>query len=292
MIMIRSPRQDRVTQGTIFCGGISEGYDNKPVWGVVITARCDTAQEKTPIVNYLPLVCIEDWLHQSGGRLVIDKAISDITAEFKNLLTQRALSHSLLEVHAISDLVSVHFPEPDRPATNKKEERENKQALQARGIARELNDLKSCIAEPALDGNQITVILQKNRKAVHAVVENLISNKLAGFYFIPNIGEITEYQSRLGYVIHLREVRHMSMKTANALLNGISIDDALTREIVDLNFSTFDFAFPVAEITSPWIEHLMQSFCNLFGRIGLTDIDKSITSSIVASISPLSEETV
>lgn len=288
--MFTLPRLDRITQGTIFCGGVAEGYDGKPVWGVVITARCDAVHDKTPIINYLPLVRVEDWLSRNGGLLAIEKALSDTLAGFKNMLTHRSLSHSLMEVYPLSELAAVHFPEVSAPYASKKEEKEAQLALNARRLAADFEILESC--QSARIPDAVKRAVRTHRKVIHTLAENLVGQKIAGYYYVPDIGGLTDHQSALGYVIHLREVRYIGRMTANVLAKGLSREDSIDRKITELAFDAFDFAFPVSELVSPWIEHLMQTFCSLFGRIGVTDIDKSLAALISGAVAPDCEENV
>ena len=39
--------------------------------------------------------------------------------------------------------------------------------------------------------------------------------------------------------------------------------------------NSYNLALPIGQVRSPNIEHLMQAFSTLFGRIGLTDLDES-----------------
>jgi len=42
-----------------------------------------------------------------------------------------------------------------------------------------------------------------------------------------------------------------------------------------IDFTLTDFAMPIGEIVSPYVEHLLQTFSHLFGRIGLPDPDRA-----------------
>jgi hypothetical protein len=53
---ILKPTLGLLSQGTIFSCASAEDYPDCLVHGLVITARCDIAQSKVPIFNYLPVV--------------------------------------------------------------------------------------------------------------------------------------------------------------------------------------------------------------------------------------------
>lgn len=281
--MVSEPRMGRITQGTIFCGGYAEDYSSLPVWGVIITARCDTTHEKTPIVNYLPIVTMEDWLLGHGGILSIDREVSEVSNRFKNLLVKRQLSGSLLEVHSPDEIAKLHFPVP-AVLNNQKAIKEAKDAEVANETASWLNQLQHCLASPLPNRSAIQNALVGCRKSVEAVVKDLIAHKLAGYYFLPTLGGLTEMPSQKGYVVLLREVHHVPRPGVSQLVKGISRDFATAARIPGLCFDCFDFVYPVAELISPWTEHLMQFFCNTFGRIGLADIDKKVLAQILGDM--------
>jgi hypothetical protein len=59
---------------------------------------------------------------------------------------------------------------------------------------------------------------------------------------------------------------------------------------VHLSFTHSDFAMPIGELTSPQVEHLLQTFSFLFGRIGLPDPGKESVAAL-CGIRPSTTET-
>ncbi|QGZ66948.1 hypothetical protein [Paraburkholderia acidisoli] len=281
--MISKPRMGRITQGTVFCGACAEEYPGRPAWGVVITARCDTTHEKTPIVNYLPAVTVEDWLQSHGGLLSIDREFLEVKNKYRNLLVKKQLSESLLDVHSPMQIAENNFPFPDESLGNRAQ-KERKDAEDARGFAARLQTLGDCLVTPLPNREGIGSILPTCSKNVEAVVKELVSHRLSGYYFLPSLGSVTERASCRGYVVLLREVHHIPRRTVPHLTSGVTADDIDAVATRSLRFDCFDFAYPVAELQSPWTEHLMQMFCNLFGRIGVADADKALVAQIVSDL--------
>jgi len=272
----------RITQGTIFCGGHAEHYSGLPVWGLVITARCDTVHEKTPIVNYLPVVTIEDWLRGHGGLLTLDREEADVRNRFKNLLAKQQLSASLLEVHSPEEIARLHFSVHAELGSSKAT-KEAREAQEAKDIATWLDRLQQCL-HSSLPNSTIQTNVTRCRKSVEAVVKDLLTCRIPDDYFLPTLGELTEKPSKKGYVVLLREVHHMPREGVMQLIQGISRDKANLTSTRGLCFDCFDFIYPIAELMSPWTEHLMQSFCNLFGRIGVADINKNALHQIIGDM--------
>src|SRR6185437_14404396 len=100
----------KVTQGTIFCCARAEDYIGCQVHGLVITARCDVANDKTPIFNYLPVVSMHDWLDRDGGTLLASRIANDAINTFENELKKAGHSPSILETESLIDITQTLFP--------------------------------------------------------------------------------------------------------------------------------------------------------------------------------------
>jgi hypothetical protein len=279
-----------MTQGTIFCGACAEGYQATPVWGLVITARCDTAHDKVIVVNYLPVVRVEDWFRRQGGAIVLEKSLLELKTKFAGLLKKNELSDSLLEVYLPSKIAEDYFPPLNGRPANNKERSQQADSEKASALANEIADVTRALQTNHLHTPYQHSLLANKTSITQAVVTELISHKQSGYYFLPEIGELTEHPSPYGYVVLLREVRTIYRETAQLVIEGLSkstIDPG--KEPTGLSFDIFDFAYPIAEVRSPWIEHLLQIFCTMFGRIGLDDIDKKMATTIAKSVFSIKE---
>ncbi|MCU9955957.1 hypothetical protein OEJ37_21580 [Burkholderia sp. BKH01] len=214
--------------------------------------------------------------------LSIDREYAETRNRYKNLLAKKQLSDSLLDVHSPSQVAELNFPFPEE-STGQKAVKERKDAEDARAIASRLTEFDDCLTSPLPNRRAIGPLLPSCLRAVEAVVKDLVSHKLAGYYFLPTLGELTEQASEKGYVVLLREVHHIPRETVRRLMSGVT-QDVFDPAVQSLRFDCFDFAYPVAELQSPWTEHLMQVFCNLFGRIGVADADKGLVAQIVTNL--------
>lgn len=288
--MISLPRMGRMTQGTVFCGACADGYEALPVWGLVITARCDTAHDKVIVVNYLPVVRMEDWLGRHGGLLVLEKLQQDLRNKFVALLKKKNLSDSLLDVYAPSDIANDHFPTLGRDPVNNKERADEADRRKALDIASELAAVTAVLQKSPPEIPCPISLLTGRTAITQSILADLMSHKISGYYYLPNIGELTEHPSKHGYVAILREVRTIYRETARLIIEGLSRDKLDgDRTYTGLTFDVFDFLYPIAELQSPWIEHLLQVFCTMFGRIGLEDPDRSKALAIAESVFPPQE---
>lgn len=281
--MLKKPSLGRITQGTIFCGGVAEDYPVSPVWGLIITARCDTTHEKVPVVNYLPVVRVEDWCEHHGAFILADRVRADLYNRFKKVLERRDLSESLLQVQTYSKIVELNFPRHD-PAKNKKEEAENRDTDTAASLAAQLRAAEDILASSVTTLQKVSAICEAGRSHSQKLFQDLIAGQLAGYYFLPQLPDGTEHASSLGHVVILREIHHLPRNAARDLAGGL--DEGMALAVRALRCEPFGLACPIAELVSPWTEHLMQAFCNLFGRIGVTDPDKSRATHFVKTLLP------
>ncbi len=102
----------------------------------------------------------------------------------------------------------------------------------------------------------------------------LAAQRLAGYYFLDRLEPDGDNN---GFVALLREVQSIPRCAAVAVADGL--DASLFADICKaepllggrLQISEDSLAMPVGILLSPNLEHLMQSFSLLFGRIGIAD---------------------
>ncbi|WP_321844607.1 hypothetical protein [Paraburkholderia bannensis] len=107
--MFDSPLEGEFTQGTVFSCAYAENYPVVGVLGLVITARCDAAQEKVPVFSYVPVVSMHRWMLHDGALVFLDRVEADLMNTVGNALRDFSLSESLLKTHELSDIYEAHF---------------------------------------------------------------------------------------------------------------------------------------------------------------------------------------
>lgn len=271
--MLSRPRLGKITQGTVFTAAVADEYRGHPVWGIVITARCDTAHGKTRYLNYVPVVRLEDWILREGGLVLMERLLEDCKNRFVTLLESKGLNGSLIQVHSPLHVAETHFPAPAMQKT-KRAEKETKDASTARGLAERIQSLSQDLMSNAINIPSAQALIGREPKFAEAIVKDLVNKKFTSFYFLPSLGDETEFPSSHGYVTLVREVRRIPARITARLAKGIAADERDVGQAEDLSFDTFDFALPIAQIQSPWIEHFMQTFSSTFSRIGVADPEK------------------
>ena len=268
---IEKPKLGQVTQGTIYTAAAAENYVGFPTWGLCITARCDIAHEtKTEVFNYVPLVRYEDWLLVDGYRILFNRIKLEEIGKLKSALSQAEFSSSVLETYSPSVVVNKFFSYSNIHDKRKK-------LHDSASLVEEIQELQK---KSSISVDQLKKICATSSKINDKLAKDLWGNQLSGYYFLKEIGE-TEHKSNCGYVALLREIHHISRQAAALIGGGITADESREKNIMSMNFSVMDFSYPVAKVASPWIEHLMQQFSNLFTRIGLPDAPESTLSPLL-----------
>jgi hypothetical protein len=267
----------KITQGTVFSCAEASRYAGCEVYGLTITARCDVAQQKYPVLNYLPLVRLKDWLRRDGLDILVEQERSEQDGRLKSILRQANLSDALPMAISLEQIQMTHFP-PDEGSKGQRKTSEN--------FSLYLSEVRQFEAVGHKgDPNLLFKWFLENRKhKIEEIVKRLSRHSVLGHYLLESLYEKNDEIS--GYVCLLREVFTLPRNVAERLGKGLDREtyvkicgDMLPGQ--GLAFSTDDLAMPIIEIGSPTIEHILQSFSNLFGRIGVADPVESIIGNII-----------
>lgn len=276
---IGSVRAGEMTQGVIFAGATADHYKQCQLYGIVITARCDVAQSKVPLLNYLPIVRWEDWIARDGRLILCQRALSDRLETIKSALRDKKHSPDILSLHPAKKIVETFFPVTVNGKIDKTRERLDR-------VLGELEVLDKLLARPANESHTTQQIISTVRKNYENFTREVFSQKVAGYYFLPSVTNASG--DGLGYVVLLRQVATLPTALSTAIGEGCDRDQyhalcsADSQCIGRLDLETSDFAYPVGKLRSPEIEHLMQTFSLLFGRIGIADYEQTYLNRLLA----------
>ena len=258
---ISNPRKNELSQGYIFTGALAENYHGCAVHGIVITARCDVANNKVRLLNYLPIVTFNDWLRFDGRIIVCERLRNSALGKMKACLTDIGLDSQILDGVEISVIRKAHF-EPH--LSIKKYEKKVKLFDEAS------EDIGLCDRALENNGPEFEALIERNPKIVRSLADELINYKLGGYYFLENLDAYGEESS--GYVVLLRQISTLPFHVAERVVAGFYLKTILSNEpnlARYLSNSVHELALPIGCLNSPNIEHLMQAFSALFGRIGI-----------------------
>src|SRR5262249_11838328 len=208
-------------------------------------------------------VSLRDWWHMDGAALLLDRALRDQMSALRDILKTAGHADSILSVQAPRTVIDTLFPETTVSSGLKTRNR-------ALAIVTAIEEIASCKLPLATE--QLSNVCNTFSKSRRALMDELLKGRLAGFYFVP----VIEFDGPDdGFVVLLREVRHLPRAVAGAVGAGLirPLDDSgLATFMPHLSFVGDDFAMPIGQLPSPLTEHVMQSFTMLFSRIGLEDL--------------------
>lgn len=268
--MLRPLDPGEFVQGTIFTCGLSESYPDVPALGMLITARCDTAQDKAAVYNYIPIVPVEAWIGKDGLELVAKRALADGLGKMKSALSDAGMAQSII------DFVEYDMILGELSAGSSKQEKSIADRFaKAVKAVRSASEILEKIERTTADSLSF---LDANDGLYKGVIKELLTNALPEFHYLErsDIGEKTR-----GYVALMREIRFISAALGKKIAVGLdaeefkSLAETFSPGLNHIRFSAErDFAMPLSCVASPFIEFIMQRFANLFSRIGVTDIPK------------------
>ena len=273
---IVQPKLGEIDQGVIFSCGRAEDYEGCGVYGLVITARCDIANDKTSIFNYLPIVELDAWIGRDGGLIVADQLLRMAAGYLRNILKTNNYSPSILDVEEPRKVLEIIFPADSKEKKTKSiREKFLKQVEQ-------YETARSCL-KGEIGKKEIVNLFELHKPTKEKIIKELVNQKVAGYYFL---NKIEPNGNDIGYVVLLREIEHLPQRIAVRIAEGIDYPayKILVAEKTafgeTLDFDVLEFAMPVGKLDSPILEHLMQQFDLLFSRIGVADPDPDYISNI------------
>lgn len=246
----------QATQGTIFCGGMSHIYGNHiSVWGVIISARCDIANAKSPVYYYLPVVKWEDFKRMELPDIIIENAINSEKRSLKKALSKANLSDSIIDIN---------LDAADRETLiGSIQDKNQRKSLQKKFL--HLDSLIAC------DKNNTEVLLELCKETINNVFTDLSDNKNASYYLI-------EDKETGVLVVRLRELRRISPHFMKSLGRGIQVPfiDSSTIKSEVATLDDGELYMPLYNMKSPYIEHLVQRYVYQFDRIGVDNFHSNL----------------
>lgn len=290
--------KNSLDQGTVIYGIKSDKYPAFPCYGIIITARCDIAQNKIPKYHYLVAVDASSWFSSKHGyQLVYSKTIADKMKTVCDKATALELDGQTLLSTSTEQLEIIL--------------QDKKQQLSGdRKAIKKVDELYACIqkytqvAQIESDDVHRKKAIKSNTKSAITYIKDIDSGKLHHYYFLPQTAYLDNGVKSKGLIVDLLEIRSLSLldakKIANPFSSGILYSDLPSfpdrEELIQMEHSDktlnqlaeyfrlkrsfwleteSDFVGVEGTIQSPWCEHLMQRFSNVFVRIGLENPSES-----------------
>jgi dGTP triphosphohydrolase len=259
-------------QGVIINGCVAEDYPDSDVFGVIITPRCDIDNKKVSTIHYLPMVSLEDWLNNDYVKRYQKDARKKILNTMRKSLSDCKISTNILDGNlSTGDILKAAEP----LSSNKKEYDKFKSDLDE---YINLKDFFYC-------KNNISKWTEGK-----TFLNEICKWKNASYYILEDWDDETKYK-----IILLRDIRRLEFNLALRLKTGIveqnlSDDDLRRNDIHKEKESTILRRYrTLAQIKSPFIEHIVQMFFYNFGRIGVDNHEDNLKEKIIGNLNKITK---
>jgi hypothetical protein len=228
-----------------------------------MTARCDLEHGKANVINYLPIIPFQDFLHRNLAYSLANKTAKEIEQEVVRALKEKGVPSSCIATFPLQRIVDKETTGSQRKTLT--------QRLELFETAKAILDTKSA---PSIE--LVRQILAKAAKPAKVLTANLIKQQISEFYFLESV-DLHE-SPREGFVVLVRYMQTMPTEVLEKIACGLGKEDAHCVEGAadHLNFDYDPIAMVVGVLRSPDMEHLAQHFASLFTRVGLEDQSENV----------------
>lgn len=245
-------------QGSIINNCYAEAYDGCNVFGLIITPRCDLENNaKISTVHYLPIVRFEDWCNIYLKKLCAEKISSEIRKKLNTTLNECRIDSSLIDTIDKNNLITIieeHFSMPVKKLS---------------GFKVMYNDYLLSLK----DNNNKDIHTKYLNGFISSKMRDLVDNNLHSCYLLESWENDKEF-----FVVLLRDVRRITRNIFLKISKELTVGDINDVNILKHNDLVVagdeeEFVCVQAQIKSPFVEHIIQSFFYNFGRVGVDRID-------------------
>lgn len=268
---------DSMTQGSVVSELRSDKYNDCHCYGIIISARCDIANNKIQKIYYLEAIDLESWLFSKiGFDLLIKGEINILNDRLQTICKEYGLDWDTLKHFDFDEFEKVANQEITKKVKKTK--------------ALEDYKLYKKYINPCTSHEERKEILSSKASTITNFMSEIFSGRNTHLAYIPESGFKDPIEN--GLIVDLQELDYLNLETAIDLTNCL-IDSQNTelekekKEYYNTKFILDDFpgySMISGEIVSPWIEYLMQRFSNMFTRIGVDFPSKSEFKTIIEKI--------
>ena len=262
----KTKMKERFTQGTIIESMRSGKYPGIRCKGIVISARCDLAQNKIKYFHCLMALPLEDWFFEVLFNDILEEKKKELFGKIKRYAEENDLDFDSLINMGID---KVEYILTQCVGDNKKKSNDISIWISTWKTIEEFSCEKK-------DRNHKNVYLRNNaEKLVKSKMQQLYNSAYPKFAFVPVKAYSCNSSSVEGLVIDLQDIKQIDMNVKNDILDykyDFSTYQGDRKEEINKLFffeNESDFVMADGIITSPWIEYILQLFAHSFIRIGV-----------------------
>lgn len=258
--VFREPKIGEFDQGAIFGSCIADEYSDCDVYGIIITPKCDIANEKVTTFHYLPIITYKEWLRVNFWEILKKTIHKQLDNSLGGMLKNKGLSKEIIGKENYSNIL--YFFEEK---FTKSKEKEKFKLLVSHLVKLE----KTKDVNPSEE--EFLFFYTTFQKTTDSLLKEITENKRNDFYLMEDWND----DQPNNYVIILsREVRRIRYDAGLRIAKGLEID---TFKEIDFQRNDLqsrgksEIIYVEAMLNSPFLEHLIQHFNQNFARIGILD---------------------
>lgn len=256
---------DWIDQGTILSAVRSDKYPSLRCYGIIITARCDIANDKVSKLYFLIAADVKTWVCTAPIYRQIYKG--KIRAEREKFLMA-------MQKCELNGEILLNFPREEAIMMIQSAVNDPQICAKAEQMYREIAALDYA---HMTDNERCAYILQ-NKKPVIDFLKNINKGDIIHYLYLPQDTYLENGVTDEGLIVDLQEIESIAMQDMKSVkLPNINylLFSSYEKELRERLAKRFwledraDFVKVVGTITSPWREYLMQRFSFSFSRIGV-----------------------
>ena len=198
--------KQQFTQGTIIANVRSAKYKEIKCKGIVISARCDLAQNKIKNFHYLTAFSLETWIYEELYYKLIEEAISNEEGGIKKLAQKYKLNYELL-MEWDYDKRSLLFH----------------RAMSTKDCDCAIEKMDKCIKYAEM--NACTDLIEKQKmigksfseRNIKEYIRRLINGAYPKFVFVPQNGYLEDGVMNDGIVVDLQDIYQLPIEVASEI---------------------------------------------------------------------------
>lgn len=253
------------TQGTIISNVRSRKYTEIKCKGIVISARCDLAQNKIQTFHYVTALPLEDWIFEELYYRLVKECIDSERNSIKSILLKNGLDfETLLELGFEKSKIVIEKALPSQKAQSVINQLEMYYKKMNRYECDDIDEKKKFFRDNTV------------KKRVKDYIKKLFNGSYPKFSFVPQKSYMNKGALNDGLVIDLHDIYQLGIEYATQIqkneIDYILISNEQRRNTINQSFyfqDESDFVICEGIIESPWIEYIMQHFAISFMRIGV-----------------------
>lgn len=257
------------TQGDIWSDLPSGNDTNQVCNGLIITPRCDFTHSKSSVLNYLPIISLEEYLISVACFPHIEHVIDEIRDGLRGKADALNVDH-LFELGIPIEEIRKEVELSTSTLPRSKQFEKAKADLEAGH--EKMKEMAILLTMPRVTLYQLKLIFTKKR-LLH-IQRDLVKNNNADTYFLPPCTGLLELPS----LVLLRHIYTCPIDIVGQSRNAKTEISASSKSGLPPE--------RLLRLNSPFIESLMSKFAALFTRVGTRDIPDDAVQTFILSETP------